>query len=163
MTNAKAASARKTPAPQASAPPEPPRVAPASLFSDCGGAPCPEPVLPAATPEQTAALTDGVRMRENPAEWAFVRLSKLSEDFEKGLDKEAKPYSSMAKNHVANVLCNVLDDAIQMHGSLGYSEDLPFSQWYRFARAARIADGPDEVHTVVVARDFLRGALTTLV
>jgi acyl-CoA dehydrogenase len=82
---------------------------------------------------------------------------------EKGLDKEARPYSSMAKNHVANVLCNVLDDAIQMHGSLGYSEDLPFSQWYRFARAARIADGPDEVHTVVVARDFLRGALTTLV
>lgn len=82
---------------------------------------------------------------------------------EKGLDKEARPYSSMAKNHVANVLCNVLDDAIQMHGSLGYSEDMPFSLWYRFARAARIADGPDEVHTVVVARDFLRGALTTLV
>lgn len=82
---------------------------------------------------------------------------------EKGLDKEARPYSSMAKNHVANVLCNVLDDAIQMHGSLGYSEDKPFSLWYRFARSARIADGPDEVHTVVVARDFLRGALTTLV
>jgi acyl-CoA dehydrogenase len=82
---------------------------------------------------------------------------------EKGLDKEARPYSSMAKNHVANVLCDVLDDAIQMHGALGYSEDLPFSLWYRFARAARIADGPDEVHTVVVARDFLRGALTTLV
>lgn len=82
---------------------------------------------------------------------------------EKGLDKEAKPYSSMAKNHVARLLCQTLDDAIQMHGSLGYSEDMPFSLWYRFARAARIADGPDEVHDVVVARDFLRGALTTLV
>ena len=82
---------------------------------------------------------------------------------EKGLDKEARPYSSMAKNHVARLLCQVLDDAIQMHGSLGYSEDMPFSTWYRFARAARIADGPDEVHDVVVARDFLRGALTTLV
>lgn len=82
---------------------------------------------------------------------------------EKGLDKEARPYSSMAKNHVARLLCNVLDDAIQMHGALGYSEDMPFSLWYRFARAARIADGPDEVHEVVVARDFLRGALTTLV
>ena len=82
---------------------------------------------------------------------------------EKGLDKEARPYSSMAKNHVARLLCKVLDDAIQMHGSLGYSEDLPFATWYRFARSARIADGPDEVHTVVVARDFLRGALTTLV
>jgi acyl-CoA dehydrogenase len=82
---------------------------------------------------------------------------------EKGLEKEARPYSSMAKNHVANVLCDVLDDAIQMHGALGYSEDKPFSLWYRFARAARIADGPDEVHDVVVARDFLRGALTTLI
>ena len=82
---------------------------------------------------------------------------------EQGKDKESRPYSSMAKNHVANVLCDVLDDAIQMHGALGYSEDMPFSMWYRFARAARIADGPDEVHDVVVARDFLRGALTTLV
>ena len=82
---------------------------------------------------------------------------------EKGLDKEARPYSSMAKNHVARLLCKVLDDAIQMHGSLGFSEDMPFATWYRFARSARIADGPDEVHTVVVARDFLRGALTTLV
>jgi acyl-CoA dehydrogenase len=82
---------------------------------------------------------------------------------EKGQGKEARPYSSMAKNHVARVLCDVLDDAIQMHGSLGYSDDLPFARWYRSARAARIADGPDEVHDVVVARDFLRGALTTLV
>lgn len=82
---------------------------------------------------------------------------------EKGLDKEARPYSSMAKNHVAQVLCQVLDDAIQMHGSLGFSEDMPFSTWYRFARSARIADGPDEVHDVIVARDFLRGALRTLV
>ncbi len=82
---------------------------------------------------------------------------------EQGLTKEARPYSSMCKNHVARTLCQTLDDAIQMHGSLGYSEDLPFSLWYRFARSARIADGPDEVHDVVVARDFLRGALTTLV
>lgn len=82
---------------------------------------------------------------------------------EQGKEKEARPYSSMAKNHVAQLLCRVLDDAIQMHGSLGYSDDMPFATWYRFARAARIADGPDEVHDVVVARDFLRGALTTLV
>lgn len=82
---------------------------------------------------------------------------------EQGKDKEARPYSSMAKNHVARTLCQLLDDAIQMHGALGYSEDLPFSLWYRFARSARIADGPDEVHDIVVARDFLRGALNTLV
>ncbi len=77
----------KKPAPDASKP-DATVVAPASMFSDCGDAPCPEPLLPSATPEQRAALTDGVRMRENPAEWAFVRLSKLIEDFEKGLDKD---------------------------------------------------------------------------
>jgi acyl-CoA dehydrogenase len=82
---------------------------------------------------------------------------------EKGLAKEARPYSSMAKNHVARLLCKVLDDAIQMHGALGYSEDMPFSTWYRSARAARIADGPDEVHEVVIAREFLLGKLDLLV
>jgi len=76
---------------------------------------------------------------------------------------EARPYSSMAKRHCANMLCDVLDDAIQMHGALGYSEDMPFSRWYRHARASRIADGADEVHTMVVARDFLKGRLDVLV
>ncbi len=82
---------------------------------------------------------------------------------EQGKDKEARPYSSMAKNHVARLLCKTLDDMIQLHGSLGFSEDMPFATWYRFARAARIADGPDEVHEMLVARDFFRGALETLV
>lgn len=82
---------------------------------------------------------------------------------ERGQAKEARPYSSMAKNQVAQLLCQVLDDAIQMHGALGYSEDLPFSTWYRAARAARIADGPDEVHDMLVARDFMLGRLELLV
>lgn len=63
-------------------------VAPADMFADCGGAPCPEPVLPGAAPERIQAMTDGVRMRDNPAEWAFVRLSKLIDDFEKGLNPD---------------------------------------------------------------------------
>ena len=71
---------------------------------------------------------------------------------ERGQAKEAKPYSSMAKTHVARLLCKVLDDAIQMHGGLGYSEDMPFAAWYRSARAARIADGPDEVHRNAIAK-----------
>jgi hypothetical protein len=86
MTKAKAQAA-PSPAVQPAAP-DAPVVAPADMFSDCGDKPCPEPMLPTATPEQTAALTNNVRMRQNPAEWAFVRLSKLIEDFEKGLDKD---------------------------------------------------------------------------
>lgn len=64
------------------------KTAPPAFVPDWGEVPCPKPVLAGASPEQTAAMTDGVRMRENPAEWAFVRLSKLIEDFEKGLDKD---------------------------------------------------------------------------
>ncbi len=75
---------------------------------------------------------------------------------ESGDHMAARPYSSMAKHHVANTLCQVLDDAIQLHGGLGYSDDMPFQKWYRWSRASRIADGPDEVHTMVVARDFLK-------
>lgn len=82
---------------------------------------------------------------------------------EAGEEHAARGYSSMAKTHVARTLCRVLDDAIQMHGGLGYSDDMPFAQWYRTARAARIADGPDEVHQMVIARDFVRGRLDLLV
>ncbi len=78
-------------------------------------------------------------------------------------DRQARAYSSMAKKHVAQTLCRVLDDAIQMHGGLGYSDDLPFARWYRWARAARIADGPDEVHQMVIARQFFKGELELLV
>jgi len=79
-----------------------------------------------------------------------------------GRDREARTFSSMTKTHVARTLCRVMDDAIQIHGGLGYSEDMPFGLWYRIARAARIADGPDEVHQVVVARDFLLGRIDLL-
>jgi acyl-CoA dehydrogenase len=57
----------------------------------------------------------------------------------------------------AKVLHDVVDRALQAHGSLGYSTDLPLEAMYRFARAARLYDGPDEVHRQSVARQVLRG------
>ena len=57
----------------------------------------------------------------------------------------------------AKVLHDVIDRAIQVHGSLGFSGDLPLEEMYRAARAARIYDGPDEVHKVTVARHLLKG------
>jgi acyl-CoA dehydrogenase len=51
----------------------------------------------------------------------------------------------------------VIDRAIQVHGSLGFSTDMPLEHMYRAARAARIYDGPDEVHRVTVARQVLKG------
>jgi acyl-CoA dehydrogenase len=63
---------------------------------------------------------------------------------------------AMIKFYGASVLYNVIDRAIQVHGSLGYTTDLPLESMYRHARAARIYDGPDEVHKVTVARRVLR-------
>jgi acyl-CoA dehydrogenase len=63
---------------------------------------------------------------------------------------------AMIKYYGAQVLYNVIDRAIQIHGSLGFSTDLPLEGMYRAARAARIYDGPDEVHRVTVARRVLK-------
>jgi acyl-CoA dehydrogenase len=63
----------------------------------------------------------------------------------------------MIKFYGAKVLHDVIDRALQAHGSLGYSTDLPLEEMYRHARAARIYDGPDEVHRQSVARQVLRG------
>jgi acyl-CoA dehydrogenase len=63
----------------------------------------------------------------------------------------------MIKYFGATVLHDVIDRALQAHGSLGYSTDLPLEAMYRYARAARFYDGPDEVHRASVARQVLRG------
>jgi acyl-CoA dehydrogenase len=63
---------------------------------------------------------------------------------------------SLIKFFGARVLHDVIDRALQAHGSLGYSTDLPLEHMYRFARGARFYDGPDEVHRQSVARRILR-------
>jgi acyl-CoA dehydrogenase len=69
----------------------------------------------------------------------------------------ARTEISLIKFYGAGVLHDVIDRALQAHGGLGYSTDLPLEAMYRFARAARIYDGPDEVHRSSVARQVLRG------
>lgn len=64
---------------------------------------------------------------------------------------------AMIKFFGAKVLHDVIDRSLQAHGSLGYSTDMPLEAMYRYARAARIYDGPDEVHRESVARRILRG------
>jgi len=63
---------------------------------------------------------------------------------------------SLIKFFAAGILQKVLDRAIQVHGALGLTDATLLSYWYRHERAARIYDGPDEVHKTVVARGVLR-------
>jgi acyl-CoA dehydrogenase len=63
---------------------------------------------------------------------------------------------SMAKYHVANMLWNVVDRAVQVHGAAGYSEDTPLAGMLKAARWARLADGADEVHKMRIAELAIR-------
>lgn len=69
---------------------------------------------------------------------------------------EARVEISLIKFFGARVLHDVIDRAIQVHGALGVTEDTPLALMYRAARSARIVDGPDEVHRMVVARRILQ-------
>jgi alkylation response protein AidB-like acyl-CoA dehydrogenase len=69
---------------------------------------------------------------------------------------EAREEISLIKFYVANTMMEVIDKAIQVHGGLGVSDDTVLSFFYRTERGARIYDGADEVHKVVVARRILR-------
>ena len=62
----------------------------------------------------------------------------------------------MIKVVAANVVMDVLDRAIQVHGALGMSDDTPLAWMWRFSRMLRVADGPDEVHKMVIARRELQ-------
>ena len=68
----------------------------------------------------------------------------------------ARQEISMIKVVVPNMLMHVLDRAIQCLGSLGMSDDTPVAAMWREGRSLRIADGPDEVHKMVVARRELK-------
>jgi acyl-CoA dehydrogenase len=69
---------------------------------------------------------------------------------------EAQVWISKIKAVVPNITLAVIDDAIQMHGAAGLSQDFPLATMYLHARTLRLADGPDEVHRMVVARNVLR-------
>jgi len=93
---------------------------------------------------------------ESAAEIQAARLMTL--DAARVLDEggEARVEISLIKFWGARMLHNVIDRAIQVHGGLGVTADSPLDRMYREARYARIYDGPDEVHRMVVARRLLR-------
>ncbi|MFP6617223.1 MAG: acyl-CoA dehydrogenase family protein [Candidatus Hydrogenedentota bacterium] len=66
--------------------------------------------------------------------------------------QQARIYISGIKAMVPEITCNIIDRAIQMHGAAGVSQWTPLAAMYTGSRTLRLADGPDEVHRMVVAR-----------
>jgi alkylation response protein AidB-like acyl-CoA dehydrogenase len=93
---------------------------------------------------------------DSAAEIDAARLMTLNAAWKLDRGEDARIEISLIKFFGARVLHDVIDRAIQVHGALGYSKDLPLEMFYRDARAARIYDGPDEVHRMVVAQRILK-------
>ena len=94
----------------------------------------------------------------------FIALSRMEVDQARPLTphaawkmdtagkRAARQEISMIKVVAANVVMDVLDRAIQVHGALGMSDDTPLAGMWRFSRMLKVADGPDEVHKMAIAR-----------
>ncbi|HSP72680.1 MAG TPA: acyl-CoA dehydrogenase family protein [Gaiellaceae bacterium] len=93
---------------------------------------------------------------DSAAEIQACRLMTLDAAHKIDQGDEARVEVSLIKFHAARVLHDVIDRAIQVHGARGLTDLSPLGQMYAMARGARIYDGPDEVHRMVVARRILK-------
>ena len=93
---------------------------------------------------------------DSAAEIQACRL--LTMDAARKIDEgsEARVEVALLKVYAANILVEVIDRAIQVHGARGLTDETPLARMAMNARAARIYDGPDEVHRMIVARRILK-------
>jgi len=77
-----------------------------------------------------------------------------AERMESGVD--ARTEISAIKIFVPAAYTRVVDRAIQVWGAAGVSGDLPLAAMYQGARTLRLADGPDEVHKILIAKNVLK-------
>jgi acyl-CoA dehydrogenase len=85
---------------------------------------------------------------------ARLMLLHIAYKAEKGMDLRQE--NSIAKVFLANMVHQVVDTAIQLHGALGFSLDTPLAAWYTHIRSQRLVDGPDEVHRWTVGRNVIK-------
>jgi acyl-CoA dehydrogenase len=93
---------------------------------------------------------------DSAAEIHACRLMTLDAAHKIDDGDEARVEVSVIKYYAAQVLHDVIDRAIQVHGARGLTDETPLAEMYANARAARIYDGPDEVHRMVVSRRILK-------
>lgn len=85
---------------------------------------------------------------------ARLMLLHIAYKAEQGMDLRQE--NSIAKIFLANMVHQVVDTAIQLHGALGFSLDTPLAAWYTHIRSQRLVDGPDEVHRWTVGRNVIK-------
>ncbi len=98
---------------------------------------------------ESRAAINAARLMVLEAAWKIDTQGQLA----------AREEISCIKFYAADVMMKVLDRAIQTHGALGLTAETPLASFLASERGARIYDGPDEVHKVVVARANFLGEL----
>ena len=93
---------------------------------------------------------------DSAAEIYACRLMTLDAAHKIDAGDEARVEVSVIKYYAAQALHDVIDRAVQVHGARGLTDETPLAEMYANARAARIYDGPDEVHRMVVSRRILK-------
>jgi len=108
---------------------------------------------------QLGANHDIVAERRMAIETARLLCLKAAHMIDTAGVREAQLYISMIKVIAPRVAIETIDEAIQMHGAAGLSQDFPLAEMYIAARSLRLADGPDAVHRRQVGRaEFKRHA-----
>jgi len=93
---------------------------------------------------------------DSAAEIQACRLLTLDTAHKIDAGDEARAEVSLIKFYAAKALNDVIDRAVQVHGARGLTDETPLAGMLSMARGARIYDGPDEVHRMVVARRILK-------
>ncbi len=87
------------------------------------------------------------------ARWCVLDAAQKADNAER-----FRTEAAMAKLVATEAAGRVVDRAIQIHGGIGVTKDLPLERWYRELRIRRIGEGPSEVQRLIMARDILGGS-----
>ena len=113
-------------------------------------------ISPDATLAQQQFVQDWIATSRMEINAARLSVLHAAWTIDQSGSRAAQEEISCIKFQTAGVLQRTLDRAIQLHGALGVSDDTPLAWFYRHERAARIYDGPDEVHKMAAAKRILR-------
>lgn len=88
-------------------------------------------------------------------EQARLLVLKAADKMDREGNKVSRDLIAAIKIVAPNMACKVIDEAIQMHGAAGTSQDFTLSAMYAYARTVRLADGPDQVHMMQLGRNLI--------
>jgi alkylation response protein AidB-like acyl-CoA dehydrogenase len=94
---------------------------------------------------------------DSAAEIEATRWLSLRAAWAVDAGQPARHPAAIAKLYGAGMVNRVVDRAMQIHGGMGYTRDLPIEWWYRAVRVLRILEGSDEMQRMIISRDLLRG------